>query len=137
MKPVIKYQGGKTKELSRIKDFAPKEFKRIVEPFCGGSAVALHYGDTCILNDINKAVINLYREIGSDNYPTIQRRIDEIKTYGHDELSEVYYSSRDIINDPDSHSNVDRAIAYIVMSCLLYTSPSPRDRQKSRMPSSA
>ena len=23
------------------------------------------------------------------------------------------------------------------MSCLLYTSPSPRDRQKSRMPSSA
>ena len=25
----------------------------------------------------------------------------------------------------------------IVLSCLLYTSPSPRDRQKSRMPSSA
>ena len=24
-----------------------------------------------------------------------------------------------------------------VMACLLYTSPSPRDRQKSRMPSSA
>ena len=24
-----------------------------------------------------------------------------------------------------------------IMSCLLYTSPSPRDRQKSRMPSSA
>jgi hypothetical protein len=26
---------------------------------------------------------------------------------------------------------------YIVVACLLYTSPSPRDRQKSRMPSSA
>ena len=26
---------------------------------------------------------------------------------------------------------------YEVTSCLLYTSPSPRDRQKSRMPSSA
>ena len=25
----------------------------------------------------------------------------------------------------------------VVMGCLLYTSPSPRDRQKSRMPSSA
>ena len=25
----------------------------------------------------------------------------------------------------------------IIISCLLYTSPSPRDRQKSRMPSSA
>ena len=28
----------------------------------------------------------------------------------------------------------DGALAYV---CLLYTSPSPRDRQKSRMPSSA
>ena len=28
-------------------------------------------------------------------------------------------------------------ITYIYVSCLLYTSPSPRDRQKSRMPSSA
>ena len=26
---------------------------------------------------------------------------------------------------------------YMIMACLLYTSPSPRDRQKSRMPSSA
>ena len=25
----------------------------------------------------------------------------------------------------------------LIQSCLLYTSPSPRDRQKSRMPSSA
>ena len=27
--------------------------------------------------------------------------------------------------------------AAVCVSCLLYTSPSPRDRQKSRMPSSA
>ena len=27
--------------------------------------------------------------------------------------------------------------AVLIGSCLLYTSPSPRDRQKSRMPSSA
>ena len=34
----------------------------------------------------------------------------------------------------------DRAVAFrkrLVELCLLYTSPSPRDRQKSRMPSSA
>ena len=28
-------------------------------------------------------------------------------------------------------------VAFTVKGCLLYTSPSPRDRQKSRMPSSA
>ena len=38
------------------------------------------------------------------------------------------------------HSKVkkgDVMQAVIVRTCLLYTSPSPRDRQKSRMPSSA
>ena len=30
-----------------------------------------------------------------------------------------------------------KKIATKLVSCLLYTSPSPRDRQKSRMPSSA
>ena len=29
------------------------------------------------------------------------------------------------------------ALAAVIVLCLLYTSPSPRDRQKSRMPSSA
>ena len=33
------------------------------------------------------------------------------------------------IGDPEMETRLD--------SCLLYTSPSPRDRQKSRMPSSA
>ena len=33
-----------------------------------------------------------------------------------------------------TRKNIDDAMAYV---CLLYTSPSPRDRQKSRMPSSA
>ena len=32
---------------------------------------------------------------------------------------------------------VDRQFHAVVNNCLLYTSPSPRDRQKSRMPSSA
>ena len=33
--------------------------------------------------------------------------------------------------------NVFSVIAFPCNDCLLYTSPSPRDRQKSRMPSSA
>ena len=37
----------------------------------------------------------------------------------------------------NSDSDNDKWIASLKMSCLLYTSPSPRDRQKSRMPSSA
>ena len=36
-----------------------------------------------------------------------------------------------------STTNKEQEITKIVYICLLYTSPSPRDRQKSRMPSSA
>ena len=34
-------------------------------------------------------------------------------------------------------ANAGEMLGYPYGSCLLYTSPSPRDRQKSRMPSSA
>ena len=36
-----------------------------------------------------------------------------------------------------SHEFEFKNVSQKVISCLLYTSPSPRDRQKSRMPSSA
>ena len=34
-------------------------------------------------------------------------------------------------------SSVAEALSYMDTSCLLYTSPSPRDKRQSRMPSSA
>src|SRR5678809_602144 len=43
-------------------------------------------------------------------------------------------------SDADANAADDGAIApdkNALLACLLYTSPSPRDRQKSRMPSSA
>ena len=46
-----------------------------------------------------------------------------------------------IVNDPGSWSHVYAPLRHAewhgATPCLLYTSPSPRDRQKSRMPSSA
>ena len=39
--------------------------------------------------------------------------------------------------DEGTHQHPDERYWSMVTSCLLYTSPSPRDRQKSRMPSSA
>ena len=39
-------------------------------------------------------------------------------------------------NNPEISAFFERALPH-GYTCLLYTSPSPRDRQKSRMPSSA
>ena len=47
MKPIIKYQGGKTRELPIIKKLAPTEFNRIIEPFAGGAAVSFAYSILC------------------------------------------------------------------------------------------
>ena len=60
--------------------------------------------------------------------------------------AEVYFlSDKDAIEVVEATNNqvgavVDLSsndIAFQIQICLLYTSPSPRDRQKSRMPSSA
>ena len=65
--------------------------------------------------------------------------VETIEIYGQD----IYYVPRTIVNkdtvfgeDSDSQFDSARAIrAYV--NCLLYTSPSPRDKRQSRMPSSA
>ena len=108
MKPIIKYQGGKTRELPIIKKLAPTKFDRIVEPFAGGAAVSFAYEKPAILCDINDAVLNLYMMVQQPGMcQEIISHVNWLKTLDHDEF------------------------------CLLYTSPSPRDRTRSRMPSSA
>ena len=55
----------------------------------------------------------------------------------------VYRSSRDLERlfmdkaEADRHDKMLELAELLTDVCLLYTSPSPRDRQKSRMPSSA
>src|SRR6056300_2017559 len=122
MKPVIKYQGGKSKELPLIKELLPKQFERVVEPFCGGAAVSFGLGYPALLSDINKSVINLYQVIAdSDQYPTLQRRVDEIKGYDHDMLQKEYYKARDVINTGgDPYTS---ALSFIIMRQLCFPPP--------------
>ena len=49
----------------------------------------------------------------------------------------VYTSPDYLLKRTDKHVQFELETPLLVCSCLLYTSPSPRDRQKSRMPSSA
>ena len=49
----------------------------------------------------------------------------------------IQMPDREIVMKEVKHNGPARNIAYDFKSCLLYTSPSPRDRTRSRMPSSA
>ena len=46
----------------------------------------------------------------------------------------TFYLDPEVVNDPKTKNVSDVTLSY---TCLLYTSPSPRDRTRSRMPSSA
>ncbi len=42
MKPIIKYRGGKTKEIPNIMDQIPYFKGKYIEPFLGGGALYFH-----------------------------------------------------------------------------------------------
>ena len=54
-----------------------------------------------------------------------------------DKYSGIYNISRNIYKNTIGNKVIFEEINHDLNICLLYTSPSPRDRQKSRMPSSA
>lgn len=113
--------GGKTRELPLISRLAPSRFEVVLEPFCGGAAVSLFYEKECVLNDINELVINLYSVVQGNQYSELQKKVNEIKCYDHDQLSEIYYKSRNIINEPDDHSDYEKALAYLIVRQLCFS----------------
>ena len=101
MKPLVKYQGGKSRELKTITKMMPKEFNRVVEPFCGGAAVAFSVGKPAVLCDTNFDIINVYKCMGEQQgLRRICNHVRDMKLKGHDELEEMYYDARYIINQP-------------------------------------
>ena len=64
-----------------------------------------------------------------------QIAVDEINAAGGINGAQVQFKFEDDVADGETAVNAYNSL--MDWGCLLYTSPSPRDRQKSRMPSSA
>ena len=78
--------------------------------------------------------------IGSDYLVNLSVYADLNKSVSSDQLKDTvdYVLLNQIIKTEMAvPSKLLEQVADRIISCLLYTSPSPRDRQKSRMPSSA
>ena len=62
--PFVKWAGGKRQLLPQIKERMPKKYNYYYEPFVGGGAVTFELlPANALINDINKALINAYRQI--------------------------------------------------------------------------
>lgn len=60
MKPLMKYAGGKSREISKIQPLLPR-YDRYIEPFFGGGALFFHLSpESAVINDISKPLIQFY-----------------------------------------------------------------------------
>ena len=110
----------------------------------------LHY--LGLPNSLGEESPNGKPEIKESHYESLKRLSDPMNilkvlaiaqsTGGSEEVMKYYLSMSDLLQDVSSNNSVlidiagefDSALDVI---CLLYTSPSPRDKRQSRMPSSA
>ena len=65
VRPPLKWAGGKRWQLPQlVKYWDSERHRRLVEPFCGGLAVALGLSPAqALLNDINPHLINFYKQL--------------------------------------------------------------------------
>ena len=63
VRPPLKWAGGKRWQVPHLRPlWAPHASRRLVEPFCGGLAVALGLRpERALLNDLNPHLVNFYR----------------------------------------------------------------------------
>lgn len=117
MRPMIKYRGGKSKEIPHIMCHVPRFSGRYIEPFCGGGALFFFLEPRqAVINDINSKLIGFYRGVRND-YTNLRKELDEIEAiYARnrkdfdalkglhpterveDKNEELYYHLRDMFN---------------------------------------
>lgn len=79
MNPMIKYRGGKSKEIVHFLDHMPKNYSRYIEPFFGGGALYFYLQpQKAIINDINCKLYHFYKEM-QEKYPEARAQLDQLQ----------------------------------------------------------
>lgn len=109
--PFIKWAGGKRQLLPQIRERMPDKYNRFYEPFVGGGAVTFDIlPSNAVINDINRALVNAYRQIC--NVP--EKFLDEVEQIDSamwEDGKEYYYSIRQHYNDKLMKEEFDPELA--------------------------
>lgn len=139
MKPMLKYRGGKSSELTEIKKFLPSFKGRYIEAFFGGGALFFDLEpEDSIINDINDSLMDFYRGI-RNNYCDVKQELKQIqveyeinrkefdkikretkKDRVPDKNETIYYEMRDIFNG-DVKSDLQAATVYYYINKTSYS----------------
>ena len=109
--PFVKWAGGKRQLLPQIKERMPEKYNSYFEPFVGGGAVIFELLPTnALINDINKALINAYRQIcnATEAFLAAVKQLDEAMW---EDGKKYYYSLREHYNDKLMKAEYDVELA--------------------------
>ena len=110
MNPMIKYRGGKSKEIAFFKQYIPTKFDTYFEPFFGGGAFFFHVQpQKAVINDINASLMNFYMEMQS-KYDIARIQLDKLqKIY---EANQRVYMEQKKLNPDKRVENKNEALYY-------------------------
>lgn len=133
LKPMIKYRGGKSKEIGSFQEFFPQEYSRYIEPFLGGGAVFFYLNPKrSIVNDLNPKLMEFYNDVRND-YPLLKDELAEIERvycrnqkryekkkekegddFVENENEKLYYKIRDMYNGKIKSSYLKGSLYYFI-----------------------
>ena len=133
MRPIIKYRGGKFKEIPQLIQHIPHFNGRYIEPFFGGGALFFYLEPNgAIINDINERLMNFYRAVQM-NFETLRDELSQLEAQytqnrtAFDELKKLnpkdrvpdaneplYYHLRDMYNGIIPSAYSDAALYYFI-----------------------
>lgn len=139
MRPLVKYRGGKSKEIPHLVKHIPQYSGRYIEPFFGGGALFFHLvPKQAIINDINSKLMAFYLGV-KDNFETLKvelseiekiylinrKRFEELKSKTpdkrvDDENEPFYYQIRDMFNNLSEKKYSD-ALLYFFINKTAYS----------------
>jgi DNA adenine methylase len=139
MKPLVKYRGGKSKEIPHLIKHIPSFTGRYIEPFFGGGALYFYLEPKkAIINDINSKLMAFYKGVKSDfeilskelqeiekTYLINRRKFEELKAKTpdlrvDDDNEALYYQIRDMFNDLTEKKYSD-ALLYFFINKTAYS----------------
>lgn len=124
LKPIIKWQGGKTQLLPELASRLPKNYNTYFEPFAGGLALLLYLQpEHAIVNDYNNELINLYKVVQSESkfkdlLEALHKYNDDYNQLHKDEVEDFYYGIRnqDRLESYSNKSDIDKAARFIFLN---------------------
>ena len=109
--PFVKWAGGKRQLLPQIEERMPEKYNNYIEPFVGGGAVVFGLlPENALINDINEALINTYRQICNepDMFLKVINKLDQEMW---EDGKKYYYSLREHYNDKLMKAEYDVELA--------------------------